>query len=165
MNLSILQWNACGLKAHSAELKQYVATADFKPSIICIQETFLKPQHDFSFHGYSVERRGRLHAAKGGAAMLIMDSLSYSVVDSERKIESLTIQITLASGKKLSISNIYNPPNQGIKENNDDYVAIFACRNGIIVGDLNSHSTLWGSRATDNNGAFIESLLDAHDLV
>ena len=62
MELVILQWNCRSLVAHKAEPRNYLATAHVKPSLICIQETWLKPGKDICLPGYSVERRDRTGA-------------------------------------------------------------------------------------------------------
>jgi ribonuclease HI/exonuclease III len=162
MEIHILQWNANGLRAHDKELRQFIATTETKPNIICVQETFLKPQQAYDIKGYSIERRDRLQGSKGGIATLIMNSLSYTVIDSALDIEALTVQVTSNKGK-LNITNVYNPPVTTLDK--DAYDKLFTRRNVVILGDMNSFSTLWGSPKTDSNGRKIETLLETHGLV
>ena len=162
MTLVILQWNANGLRAHLGELRQFIATADTKPHIICIQETFLKPDHRVELGGYNTERRDR-PGHKGGVATLISSTLSYTVIPSTRNnLEELSVSITTSAGSR-TITNVYNPSGHAI--NADDYSELFDRRNIVIVGDFNSHSALWGSPTTDRNGDVIETLLHTHGLV
>ena len=44
MAVRLLQWNANGILAHCQEFQQSLATLDF--DIICIQESFLKPDKE-----------------------------------------------------------------------------------------------------------------------
>ena len=56
MGTTIIQWNANSLNAHSAELKHYISCAKNIPDIICVQETFLKPDSKFKIAGYNIEK-------------------------------------------------------------------------------------------------------------
>ena len=163
MELSILQWNCRSLVAHQAELKNYLSSTTVRPSLICVQETFLKPGKNVNIHGYVVERRDREGAKRaGGVAIFIAEGLSYTVIDRPEDVEALTIQFSLASKRKITVTCLYHPPATAI--NPASFRRIFALKDNIIVGDLNSHSTLWGSPTTDNNGRLVEELLEEHDL-
>lgn len=48
----LLQWNARSLLANGQEFKHFVNTLVEKPDIICVQETWLKPNLDFIIYGY-----------------------------------------------------------------------------------------------------------------
>jgi len=67
MKLSLLQWNAQSLRAHSNELRQFIATTGEKPHLICVQETWLQPRLEFRFPGYSW--RGGIAPAAAGAEL------------------------------------------------------------------------------------------------
>lgn len=69
MMLIILQWNARSLIANGQEFKKYIDNLIEKPHIICIQETWLKPQMDFIIKGYNVIRNDREYGRGGGIAM------------------------------------------------------------------------------------------------
>ena len=59
MVLILLQWNARSLIANGQEFKKYIDNLRQKPNVICIQETWLKPQLDFIIKGYAAVRRDR----------------------------------------------------------------------------------------------------------
>ena len=61
-NLYILQWNVIGFMTHSAELRNHIARKSGIYDIICIHETFLKPNVKFNIAGYVTLRRDRLDA-------------------------------------------------------------------------------------------------------
>ena len=105
MELSILQWNARSLIAHQMELKNYLAGTKARPTLVCVQESFLKPGKNINFPGYTLERRDREgNNSGGGVATLIAEGLSYAVVEAPVKFEALCIQIN------LTITNTYHPP-------------------------------------------------------
>jgi len=163
MEVTLLHWNANGLRAHCSELKNLLATLTPAPDIICIQETFLKPKATFTLMGYCIERRDRLTAGRGGLATFIRESLPYTVIDTTTSgVEVLTIEVTATTGV-MTISNVYNPPRNDI--NVAEYQQILGRGNTVVVGDFNSQSTLWGSAQTDRNGEVLEGLLDDYGLV
>lgn len=57
--LIVLQWNARSLISNGQEFKKFISDMGNKPHIICIQETWLKPQLDFVIQGYTAFRNDR----------------------------------------------------------------------------------------------------------
>lgn len=57
--LNILQWNARSLVANGQEFKHFISNLQDKPHVICVQETWLKPEWDFNIIGYKDVRRWR----------------------------------------------------------------------------------------------------------
>ena len=54
LGLFIVQWNAGSVIAHGLEFKNYLSQLEFVPDIICLQETFLKPELKFIIQGYEI---------------------------------------------------------------------------------------------------------------
>lgn len=52
----ILQWNGRLLIANGQEFKGFIKGLRYKPEMICIQETWLKPALDFVIKGYDIMR-------------------------------------------------------------------------------------------------------------
>lgn len=67
----ILQWNARSLIANGQEFKKYISELPQQPDIICVQETWLKPNLDFIIRGYSSIRKDRINGNGGGYAIFI----------------------------------------------------------------------------------------------
>ena len=61
-----MQWNACSLSAHAAELRHFIHEVKNKPHIICIQETFLKRNQKFNLEGYEIVKKDREDGRAGG---------------------------------------------------------------------------------------------------
>src|ERR1700690_383244 len=163
MNFSIIQWNAHSLVAHQMELKNFLSNTQVRPSLVCVQETYLKSSKTVKFPGYKIERSDREGLNSwGGVATLIAEGLSYAVIEVPAGVEALCITISLTSSRKITVTNIYHPPGKTI--NVEMYQNIFSMKDNIIVGDLNSHSTLWGSAKTNINGRLIETLLENYQL-
>ena len=71
--LWILQWNCNGIVAHQDELRKHIAENRNKYDIICLQETHLKLDKNFSVAGYNVVRRDRVEGSKGGVITLVRE--------------------------------------------------------------------------------------------
>lgn len=162
MNLKVLQWNARGLLIHVAELKNYLNTTINKPNVICIQESYLKPQNFFDLPPYTVLRKDRPDQRGGGLVTLVGDEISFSIIEDNPLLEALSIQINSSVGK-IVIANVYHPP--AVSFETSLYQNIFSRSKTIIVGDFNSKSPLWGSPKSDVKGIRINSLLEDNDLV
>jgi exonuclease III len=159
--LTILQWNVCGLQSRLAELKNYIFEAENSPDVICVQETFLKENKSIDINNYNIERRDRMNAEKGGVATFINKNLTYTRIPGLNNIEELTINLDLA-GQHLTISNIYNPPGHEIDRN--AYNVLASKPNLIITGDFNAHHPMFGGQKTDSAGKTMESLIDDNNL-
>ena len=85
---------------------------------ICIQETFFTSRIKFVFTMLfrSILRLDR-KSPRGGVAILIKSSISYSELKSPKNVESLGIQMDSNVGK-IYIYNVYNP---GIDINKEEY--------------------------------------------
>lgn len=57
MLLTIIQWNARSLLANGQDFKKYIDELNSKPSVVCIQEYWLKPQLKFILQEYNVIHR------------------------------------------------------------------------------------------------------------
>src|SRR6478609_6086362 len=152
-----MQWNACSLHARSNELNQFLSDVQRRPDIICINETFLKPNSNFYLLNYDVVRKDRIDRSRGGVATLIRTGLSYKQLQVPDSIEGITVEVK-CKNMTIIIVNVYLPPSLDIAEADLRY--LFSFRNAVIVGDMNAHSTLWGSTHTTARGNQLESIID-----
>ena len=93
MIISILQWNARSLVANGQELKKFVSGMQDKPSIICIQETWLRAQWDLIIQGYMAIRNDRQMGKGGAVAIFVRNGTRFSIVQLGKECESITIKI------------------------------------------------------------------------
>jgi len=73
----IIHWNARSLVANGQEFKQVIEEMLQKPDVICIQETWLRPNLDFLIQGYVGVHRDRSTGGGGGCATFIKLGLPY----------------------------------------------------------------------------------------
>lgn len=159
-NIKIMQWNACGIKAHFSYFSQYIESLSHRPDVICIQESFLKPDKRFSLRNYVSVRKDRIGAPKGGVLTLVNRAISFSTLTCPDDVESIGIRLMSSNGN-LNIFNVYNP---GVEILPDVYRSFFVS-NSIICGDFNAHNPLWGATKTDARGTILETLITESDCV
>lgn len=159
MVFHLLQWNARSLIANGQEFKKFVAESEVKPDIVCIQETWLRPHLDFIIPGYESVRFDRGGSQGGGCATFVRDGISFKRIATSIEIECVVIEVYKSDGN-LVVINFYNPCKSLNLDVLEDIVRRQGKRKEIWCGDFNAHSSLWGSKHTDNNGEVVEELMD-----
>jgi len=163
MVLIILQWNARSLIANGQEFKKYIDDLVEKPNVICIQETWVKPQLDFIIKGYNGVRRDREPGRGGVVATFIQNGMKYKVAQINSNYDSIRSKIWTKIGC-IDIINYYNPCEKLNLSILEDVVG--PQQNSIVwCGDFNSLNSLWGNNNTDANGLLIEEFIDDKYLV
>ena len=168
-SLRVLQWNAGGLRARSTELLHFLSS--YPVDLICIQEPNLNSSSSFRIPGFSALRSDRTHSrsnilspdathASGGVVIFIRQDLSFSEL-STSSLSSLDphsdyvgVNISLNNSSSVSFLNVYAPaipssPTDGRTDSFSPFI-IPSYRNLFILGDLNCHHPLWGSKGTSD---------------
>jgi len=63
--------------ANGQELKKYVLNLEHKPSVICVQESWLKPNLQFAVPGYKSVRKDRVVKQGGWVVTFIKEGTIY----------------------------------------------------------------------------------------
>lgn len=157
------QWNARSLLANGQELKKIVSDLENKPDIICVQESWLKPQFNFVLQEYVVIRKDRKLGNGGGVATFIKQCVGYRNVEVNGDQEVIVTEVWQGSNS-IKVINFYNPCK---KLNKEVLENIRGTTNQKVIwcGDFKAHNTLWGSIKTDYNGLIVEEMLDWGRLV
>lgn len=163
MVFSILQWNDRSLIANGQEFKEYISKKESSPDIICVQETWLKLQLNFTLQGYTIIQKDRKLGNGGGVATFIKQGIGFRNIVRDVEQEVVVVEVWQRS-QSHKVINFYNPCEklslkvlENIGGNIGDKV--------IWCGDFNAHSMLWGSNKSDFNGKIVEELLDLGKLV
>ena len=81
---TIIQWNCCGLRANYNEI--LILMSLFSPSVICLQETFLKQSDNISFRDFNMFNYicpdGQ--RASGGTSVIVIDLFNETVLFNHR---------------------------------------------------------------------------------
>ena len=161
----LMQWNARSLIANGQEFKRFVDVfnGEYKPALLCIQETWLKPCLDFVVPGYESIRQDRSGKAGGGCATFVRSDVKYQRVQIKSSLECVVVKVW-ENNKWVNIVNFYNPC---LPVDIIDLAEIMEQIGAPIIwlGDFNAHNPLWGSRMKDTNGSTVEDFMDKHGLV
>lgn len=153
----ILQWNARSLIANGQEFKSFLNGVEYKPDIICVEETWLKPSTDFVFQGYVCIRGDRERGNGGGCATFVRQGISYREIGKD--LEYVVVEVWVGD-ESLIVVNFYNPC-QRLELEALEAIKGLDRRRVIWCGDFNAHSTLWGGEKTERNGLIVEEVMDS----
>ena len=93
---SIMQWNCRGLKANYNEV--LILMSLFSPSVICLQEPFLKQSDNVSFRDFNMFNYicpdGQ--RASGGTSIMVKASVPQSHFDLITNLQAVAVNVTLS---------------------------------------------------------------------
>src|SRR6218665_564688 len=98
----------------------------------------------------------------GGGATFVRAGVAYSVTNTTDDPESISISID-GLESKITVVNVYHPASPPLQPG--FYSRFFAARSGIVLGDFNAHSALFGSPSTDKRGRQLEDDMEANAYV
>ena len=161
--LTIMHWNAEGVRNKKEELQQFLKANSV--DICCIQETHLNESHRFSVRGFETFRLDRPSGHKGGVVTLVKNTIAAAIVDHSNKsdnddTELLGINI-ITKGREITIYNIYSPPSKPL-------LLEKVCPTSerfLVTGDFNSHSPSWGYAKLDKKGEYLEDWMLENHLI
>ena len=159
---TIIQWNCRGLRANYNEI--LILMSLFSPSVICLQETFLKQSDNISFRDFNMFNYicpdGQ--RASGGTSIMVKSSVPHSQFDLNSNLQAVAVNVTLS--KKITICSIYLPPSDVLSKNSLVNLIDQLPQPFMLVGDFNGHSKVWGCLDTNNRGEIIEDVIAENDL-
>ena len=158
----IIQWNCRGVKPRFEELLLLLSL--LRPSIFCLQETFLKPNDTFTFKGCNVYNH--IHSdclrASGGSSLLVHSSLPQRQIKLKTDLQAVAVSITL--DKEITFCSIYIPPSYSLRSEQLTSLLQQLPSPYMLVGDFNGHNVLWGSNGNDPRGELIEDFITENDI-
>ena len=159
----LIQWNCRGLKANFNELLSLLT--GLCPSIICLQETFLKPSDNLDIRGYTLYNHIHQEGdkASGGASIILNNSIPQSQIQLNTNLQAVAVKATVH--KTIHVCSLYFPPSDRINIADFEHLIQQLPKPFIIMGDFNSHSNIWGCRDTDQNGRIIEDVINRNNLL
>ena len=170
----ILQWNCRGLAHKRNHLLTLIS--DYKPAVICLQETLLKPdieksQNDVDNLPKYVQFKNYkgyfkcIPSGRNGLAIYVRNGVLHSPINLRTGLQALAVRITFQS-KEFVVSNHY------ISDTHDQIPSKGQFNNiihqfdkpYILVGDFNAHNTLWSHAKNDKRGDVLEEFMYENDL-
>ncbi|GFU60525.1 probable RNA-directed DNA polymerase from transposon X-element [Trichonephila clavipes] len=99
----MVTWNANGLRSRMWELRDFVNK--YKPDVISLQETWLRPSHTIALANYRIYRNDRNHTTHnaytartgGGTAIMIKNSMKHTYIPTPNLngVEATMVALTL----------------------------------------------------------------------
>ena len=138
---------------------------DFDPTILCCQETYLKPNNIIEFRkylSYHVHSEGVDGRACGGVSVLVKKSIPHRQITLNTNLQAVAVVLSLH--KTITICSIYIPPryqlvNRELNDLFDQLPSPF-----ILIGDMNAHNITWGNPDNNSKGDKLEKLISDYDL-
>lgn len=160
----LIQWNCNGIFAHIEELKHLIS--QFKPSVICIQETLLRPTHTFNLAGYMIYRTDGdfVDKARGGV-MICVDNRIHSEEILINNCDLEVVAVKIFYPIEMSVCNLYLPPQLPLHINELDNIKRHLLGPLLFLGDFNAHNHIWGSATINRKGKMLEDFISNHDLI
>ena len=162
MNHKIIQWNCRGIKANRSEL--LLLMTQQQPAIVCLQETFLKTNDDITIKNHQsynfINNTG--HRASGGVSILIRNDIPQSKIHLNTQLQAIAVKVTLH--RTINICSLYIPPHDAINESEINNILQQLPTPFILLGDFNSHNTIWGCRSTNHKGQTLENIINSNNL-
>ena len=121
-NLTLLNWNANGLRDKRATFISFMARHNI--DIACVSEMHLTITEPFKISGYSVYREDRLDpVASGGVAVIVRRSIDHHHIflPTLTILEAVGVKVNLDNGTNLRIISVYKSPNRRL-HNNDLHI-------------------------------------------
>lgn len=136
---------------------------DYNPGIICLQETKLggnryNPGLNYNFYHSAIPN----DRSKGGASIIIDKSLLHSQVGIDTQLQAVAIQVI--SQKKFTVCSLYLPPDCKFSLTDLQHLVLQLPPPFLLLGDFNSHNSLWGGTFTDRKGRIVENFVDSEQL-
>lgn len=131
--LSVLHWNAAGVKPKADEFRDFLNSQS--PDILCIQETKMSEKSEnVKLTNYSPPIR--LDSRTTGLTLYVKNTLAYRPVNiNTEEFESIAVDI-YSSDTKVTIVNIYLSPSKSITlESLTKLTNEIQSENVIICGD------------------------------
>ena len=158
----IIQWNCRGLKPNYNEILLLLSL--LRPTVFCLQETFLKPDDNIAFKGFNVYnyiyKDG--HKPSGGSSVLVSSSCPQREIKLSTDLQAVAVSVSL--DKEITICSVYIPPNYALQSKQLDSLLQQLPSPYLLVGDFNGHNLLWGCKKNNVRGEIIEDFLAKNDI-
>ena len=123
-----------------------------QPAIVCLQETFLKTDDDITIKTHQsynfINNNNNGHRASGGVSILIRNCIPQSKTHLNTQLQAIAVKVTLH--RTINICSIYIPPQDAINESEINNILQQLPTPFILLGDFNSHNTMWCCRNTNS---------------
>ena len=159
---NIIQWNCRGLKPKFDEISLLLSQQ--KPSVFCLQETFLKPDDKITLKGFNIYNyiHSNCQRPSGGSSIFVKSSCPQRNIQLTTELQATAVSVTL--DKEITICSIYIPPSFSLKTEHLDSLLKQLPSPYLLLGDFNGHNILWGNKENNSRGELIENFITNNDI-
>ena len=159
----VMQWNLRGFRANHADLHALAAAKT--PAVIALQETKLKPEHSCNLHNYKTFRYDHpsTTVAHGGTALLVHNSIPSYTYRLRTDLQVVAATVDLLEFQ-ITIASLYIPPEGSLPADSLQRLIQQLPSNFLILGDLNTHNTVWGCAHTNSRGRLLEDIIHRNNI-
>ena len=104
----IIKWNCRGLRPRYEELILLLTL--LRPSVFCLQETYLKAEDTFTFKGFNTYNH--IHSdclrASDGSSIFVHSSCPQREIKLNTDLQAVAVSVTLE--KEITLCSVYIPP-------------------------------------------------------
>ncbi|GFX91422.1 probable RNA-directed DNA polymerase from transposon X-element [Trichonephila clavipes] len=168
IGLSLCSWNANGLLRRNAELRIFIEK--HSPDIFLIQETHLRPSHNFNIANYTCHRNDRISDGSrtaGRTLILVKNSLKHYCLPTLplRALEATNVILTAPKHEPISITSVYIPPSsdENLFTIDIEYF-IQTANNCVLFGDFNASHNAWNCNHITNRGRHLYNFVNMVNL-
>ena len=136
----IVHWNCRGLKPNYNEILLLLSL--LKPSVFCLQETFLKQEDNINFKGFNLYNYIYTAGQKpsGGSSILVHSSYPQREIKLSTDLQAVAVSVSLE--KEITICSLYIPPNFTLHSQHLNSLLEQLPSPYLLVGDFNGHNML-----------------------
>lgn len=162
--IKILYWNAKSILQRREEVQSIINDLDI---LICV-ESWLTPDVNIHYTGFTTFRRDRTHTRGGGIVIFIRNNIAFveivNLYSPDQSVEICGIHLNNIE-PPLDILACYRSPGHVLSQHQwDDVIQNMQTGNCIFMGDFNAHHTNWNCRTSDGNGCKLVNAIDKHDI-
>ncbi|GFX62220.1 putative RNA-directed DNA polymerase from transposon BS [Trichonephila clavipes] len=167
--LLMVTWNAYGVRTRICELQDFLNK--YKPDIMALQETWLRPSPTLALANYKVYRYDRIYTTYNpcitshvGTAILIKISLKRTHIPTPdlKGAEATIVALTPERGDTALIISIYIPPSNShhTLPQTIDTLMNQGFSSIIIMGDFNAKHSSWGCDVDSPRGVRLKTHIE-----
>lgn len=152
----IIQWNMQSYRTKFSDLK--IILNRYAPICVCLQETLLKPEEQYSPSGYNLIKSTpvQMGGHERGAAILIRKTVPYEQINLDTTLQAVAIKMFI--GRTYTVCSLYLPHIEIQKQEMTGLMRQLR-HPYLLLGDMNAKSPIWGETTTNNRGKIIEQIL------
>lgn len=158
----IIQWNCNGFNNHIDDTKLLISNINCLA--ICIQESKFKSNYHKNIKNFKCfyKNLNTTNTAHGGVCIYVNNMVEASELQLNTDLQAIAIKISFPI--KCILCSIYLPGSETLSKSSLNNLINQFDLPYMLLGDFNSHNTMWGSEKTDQRGKIIYDFINENDI-